>query len=313
MISPPSLLELQRAFAVAIVDGAAPALEPWIDARGIAPAARLRIYRHANLAIHVDALAVTFPALRRLLGEDCFDGLATRHAAFRGNRSGNLQDYGADFADFVVAQPETAAWPWLGEVARLEWLRQEVALAADEPPADAGSLIAALANTRDTLRLRPCVRVPSSAWAVLDLWRYAQEGSEEPPSPQRNPGSSDFECANSKALDDQRALLKSSSCLSGPAAIESRRNDEQKDSRPKLPQASQDVAIDPAIPQSVLLWREDGQVAMRTIAPAQAAFVRALRHEASLDLALAAAQLIDAQVTPEALLLPLLEHALLAA
>jgi len=249
-ISPPSLAELQRAFAGAIVDGAAPALEPWIAARGIAPAARLRIYRNANLAIHVDALATSYPALQRLLGADCFDGLATRHAAYRGSRSGNLQDYGADFADYLNAQPETGAWPWLGEVARLEWLRQEVALAADEAPADAGALIAALADARDALRLRPCVRVLTSAWTVLDLWRYAQ---------------------------------------------------------------ASDNAVDPATPQSVLLWREDGQVAMRAIAPAQAAFVRALRHEASLALALAAAQLIDALVAPETLLLPLLEHALLAA
>lgn len=251
MSSPPSLHELQHAFAGAIVDGAAPVLEPWIAARGIAPAARLRIYRHANLAIHVDALAVSFPALQALLGADCFDGLATRHAAFRGNRSGNLQDYGADFAAFVAAQPETAPWPWLGEVARLEWLRQEVALAGDATPADAAALVAALADAGHPLRLRPCVRVLSSAWAVLDLWRHAQ-------TPEH---------------DD----------------------------------------IDPAVPQSALLWREGSQVAMRAVAPAQAAFVRALRHEASLALALAAAQLIDAQVPPETLLLPLLEHALLAA
>lgn len=249
--SPPSLAELQRAFAGAIVDGAAPTLEPWIAARGIAPAARLRIYRNANLAIHVDALATSYPALQRLLGADCLDGLATRHAAYRGSRSGNLQDYGADFADYLAAQPETAAWPWLGDVARLEWLRQEVALAADAAPADADALVAALADPHAALHLRPCVRVLSSAWAALDLWRYAQ--------------------------------------------------------------APEDGDVEPAVPQSVLLWREDGQVAMRAIEPAQAAFVRALRHKASLTLALAAAQLIDAQVAPETLLLPLLEHALLAA
>ena len=251
MPSPPSLRELQHAFAGAIVDGAAPALEPWIAARGIAPAARLRIYRNANLAIHVDALATSFPALQRLLGEDCFDGLATRHAAFRGNRSGNLQDYGADFAAFVEVQPETAPWPWLGEVARLEWLRQEVALAADAAPADAAALVAALADVEHPPRLRPCVRVLSCVWAVLDLWRHAQ--------------------------------------------------------------APEHGAIDPATAQSVLLWREGSQVAMRAIAPAQAAFVRALRRESSLDLALAAAQLIDPQAPPETLLRPLLEHTLLAA
>jgi hypothetical protein len=52
---------------------------------------------------------------------------------------------------------------------------------------------------------------------------------------------------------------------------------------------------------------------MRALAPAQAAFVDALRRGSPLDLALAAAQLIDPRAPPETLLRPLLEHALLAA
>lgn len=253
--TPPSLAELQHAFAGAIVDGEAPALEPWIATRGIAPAARLRIYRHANFAIHVDALVTSYPALHRLLGADCFDGLATRHAAYHGSRSGNLQDYGADFATFLDAQPETAAWPWLGELARLEWLRQEAALAADEPPADAAALLAALAAAGHPLHLRPCVRVLVATSAVLDLWQRAWVAEEVTASP----------------------------------------------------------AIDLIRPQAVLLWRDGGQVAMRVIAPAQAAFVRALRQASLLDQALAAAQHVDAQVPAETLLRPLLEHSLLAA
>ena len=250
--APPSLAELQHAFAGAIVDGAAPALVPWIAARGIAPAARLRIYRNANFAIHVDALAISYPALQALLGAECFDGLATRHAAVHGSRSGNLQDYGADFAAFLDAQPETAAWPWLGELARLEWLRQETALAADAAPADAGALLAALADARHPPRLRPCVRVLASAWAVLDLWQRAFSAGEA-------------------------------------------------------------AATAPTRPQAVLLWREGGQVAMRALSFAQAAFVRALRDGWSPDQALAAAQHIEAQVPAETLLRPLLEHALFAA
>lgn len=258
---PPSLPELQHAFAAALAGDDGEALTPWIAARGIAPAARLRIYRHAGYAIHVEALATSFPALRLLLGEDCFDGLATRHAACQGSHSGNLQDYGEDFADFLARQAETAAWPWLRDVARLEWLRQQVALAADEPPADAASLIVAFADPGQPMYLRPCVRVLSSAWAVLDLWRCAQECPEASSSPRRKLGPSDF---------------------------------------------------DPATSQSVLLWREATQVAMRAIDPAQATFIHALQSATPLDHALAAAQAIDAQATAESLLRPLLEHALLA-
>lgn len=174
MPTPPSLHELQAAFAAAIVEGEAPALAPWIATRGIDPAARLRIYRHANLAIHVEALATGFPAVQRLLGEEAFDGLATRHAAWHSSTSGNLQRYGDDFARFLAAQPETAAYPWLSEVARLEWLRQESALAAADRTADAGTLIDALSTITDpALRLQPHLRVCSSPAPVLDLWRLA--------------------------------------------------------------------------------------------------------------------------------------------
>lgn len=244
---PPSLSELQHAFAAVLAGADDASLVPWIDARGIDPAARLRIYRHAGYATHVDALATSFPAVRSLLGADAFDGLATRHAAYRGSRSGNLQHYGADFADFLAGAAETAPLPWLAELARLEWLRQQVALAADAPPADAQALLAALAT--GGLALRPCVRVFDAACAVLDLWQHAQSPRHE----------ADF-----------------------------------------------------AVPQSVLLWREDGQVAMRAIDPAQAALVQALLAGATFDHALTAALATAPPNAPDALLRPLLEHALFA-
>ena len=174
MPTPPGLSELQRAFGAALVEGDGTTLVPWIAARGIEPAARLRIYRHANLAIHVEALMVSYPAVVRLLGEDCFDGLATRHAAWVGSRSGNLQDYGADFAGFLALQPELAAVAWVAEVARLEWLRQEVALAAAGTRADPVALVLALAHGSDPrVRLQAHLRVCDAGVPALDLWRFA--------------------------------------------------------------------------------------------------------------------------------------------
>jgi hypothetical protein len=176
MPTPPSLPDLQRAFGIALVEGDGTALAPWIATRGIEPAARLRIYRHANLAIHVEALATSFPAVLRLLGEDCFDGVATRHAAWLGSRSGNLQEYGADFADFLATQPELAAHAWVADVARLEWLRQQVALAASDVTANPASLVHALAAAGDpALHLQPHLRVCQADVPVLGLWRYAME------------------------------------------------------------------------------------------------------------------------------------------
>lgn len=170
MPQPPSLSDLQRDFLAAMGDTGPSPLEAWVEARGIAPAARLGIYRNAVLDIHVGALATTFPAVRAWVGEQTFDGLATRHAVRVGSCSGNLQALGRGFDRFLAAQPELGGYPWLADLARLEWLRQEVLLS---PRVDAIRVGAGLPP--DTIRVQPHVRWLRAAVPVLDLWRCAQD------------------------------------------------------------------------------------------------------------------------------------------
>lgn len=173
---PPSLRELQQAFAAALVDDPARGLQPWIAARGIDPEARLRIYRHAGYAIHVDALEAVFPVTRAFVGAESFDGLATRYTARHGSFSGNLQTFGDAFPGFLRAQPETAAWPWLGDVAAFEALRQQCLLAAEGRPERDGMLRASARAGEGRIRvcLAPHVRLMRARSPVLDLWHYGR-------------------------------------------------------------------------------------------------------------------------------------------
>ena len=176
MHRPPSLPELQSGMARSIIDGAVPDWLPWIATRGIEPVARLQIYRNAVLATQVDTLETSFPAVRRMLGEDCFDGWATRYAAWNGSHSGNLQNLGHDFAGFLQGQSDLAGLRWLGDLARLEWLRQRTILAAEAPALAMTTLHASLlaADGDPGLRLLPCVHALGSALPVLDVWHFSQ-------------------------------------------------------------------------------------------------------------------------------------------
>jgi hypothetical protein len=175
----PTLAELQRGFRAAVYEGetAAAALAPCVHAGGIDPLARLRIYRHAVGAIQREALATAFPALRALVGEACFEDLADRYAAEIGSASGDLQDYGAGFAEFVAGRPELAGYPWLADVARLEWLRQQAWLAPSPPVPAADVLAQRLRQAGDDpgLRLREDVRALVADVPALDLWRFAHD------------------------------------------------------------------------------------------------------------------------------------------
>lgn len=184
----PSLRELQRHFAEAM-HGRADGIVPAIDGGALGAKARVAIYRHAIAATRVRALSETYPAVLALVGEAFFERLAHRYSDLYPSRSGDLCAYGARFAQFVAQSPEAIEpVPYLADVAHLEWLRQEAALAAD---ADRGpeALRPPVAGT-DPARLRaalhPGLRSMRSVFPVFSIHRWRDSPGE--PAPQLDAG-----------------------------------------------------------------------------------------------------------------------------
>ncbi|WHZ18269.1 MAG: Glutamate synthase [NADPH] large chain [Rhodanobacteraceae bacterium] len=181
MSAAPALRELQRDFLAALYAGDTPGLLDAIAGHGLAPAARLQVYRHNVETVQRGALETAFPAVRALVGEAFFAQSAERYRQAHPSRSGNLQAFGAHFAAFLEALPETRSLPYLGDVARLEWLRQQSALAADAEALDVGAFAHALASMQGALRiaLHPSLRLLASRQPVLSIWRYALNPTED--------------------------------------------------------------------------------------------------------------------------------------
>lgn len=176
-----SLLEYQRQFMDALYDDAKPGPLEAIAGHGLEPAARLRIYRNSCEAILTDALRTAYPAVLALVGEAFF--AQTAHACLHAHpsRSGNLQQLGETFADYLASLPTIETVPYLPDVARLEWLRQQSALAADAVtlPSDAFTEARAEADGRLCVTLHPSVRLFDSPYPVLTIWRYTMQPSPE--------------------------------------------------------------------------------------------------------------------------------------
>lgn len=172
MPAAPALRELQRGFADAML-GRGDAAARWVAGAGLAPAARLRVYANAITGTQTETLRVTYPAVRALVGEDFFEVAAARYRLQHPSTRGNLQAFGDTFAEFLAAMPEAAALAYLPDVARLEWLRQECALAADAAPIDPAALAAPGGDGPLRLVLHPSLRLLASAHPLLTIWRYA--------------------------------------------------------------------------------------------------------------------------------------------
>jgi len=179
MHNTPSLPELQRQFTAAMLGDESTLLGEWVLGRGLTPEARLQIYRNIVFNNHAAALRTAYPAVQKLVGEEFFESAAARYLRDCPTRSGNLQDYGASFPEFLVQLPQAAGLDYLPDVARLEWARQESYLAADAE----SIAITVLADVEelDSLRLQlhPSVRLLSSVHPVLDIWQFCQQSDPE--------------------------------------------------------------------------------------------------------------------------------------
>lgn len=178
----PSLAELQDGFARALRDPGSPPPQGLRDAAPGGSSRRFDVYRNNMMVSLVEALQSTFPAVRRLVGEDYFSAAARAYVQREPPDSPVLLCYGRTFGDFLDALPSASGVPYLGDVARLEWARIKALHAADAEPASIDAL-AGIDEERVesiTFTLHPGLSVIRSHWPVVSLWNACM-----------HPGSSD--------------------------------------------------------------------------------------------------------------------------
>lgn len=163
----------------ALLGGPAAALEALVEPDGLAPAARLAVYRHHVESSLTAVLRAAHPAVVRLVDERFFAYAAREFIRAEPPAGPCLAEYGAGLAAFLERFPPCRALPWLADVARLEWLRHEAALAPGAPPLGRETL-AAISPARWPglgLRLDPSIRHLASPWPVDRIWLVNQPGA----------------------------------------------------------------------------------------------------------------------------------------
>lgn len=179
----PSLLELQQAFAEAVLadDGAPPAFATLPAERA---SERFAIYRRAIFANYRSALGATYPVVKKLVGTLFFDTAVDAFVRTHPSRSGDLNVYGGKFGDHLQDYAPATGLPYLPDVARLEWAVDEVNRAEDGAVAPS-AVLAALSRVAPErlpglrLALAPACRIVASPYPVLRIWRINQDGAPQ--------------------------------------------------------------------------------------------------------------------------------------
>jgi hypothetical protein len=175
-----TLRELQRDIRGALLGDDDAAAARAIVGGGLAPAARLAVYRHHVLTSLTAALEATFPVVMRLVDRRFFGYAADAYVRAEPPAGPCLFEYGASFAAFLAEFPPCRDLGYLPDVARLEWAMNEALHAVDATPVAAGDLRAlppAALATR-ALELHPSVSLLESPWPVDAIWRANRPGAD---------------------------------------------------------------------------------------------------------------------------------------
>lgn len=185
-----SLHELQTSFlhSVARVPGGgdagfAPRLVQVVEGRGqLGPEERIKIYAHMYYARLLEVLREDFPRVAAILGCERFAEVVRAYLACHPSRHPSLRHLGCHFAAFLETRPEVVAFPFLSDVARLEWARMEVFDAPDAEPLRLAHLHLLSPDEWPDLRLQliPAFQAMQSNWPVHEIWAAAGEETPDP-------------------------------------------------------------------------------------------------------------------------------------
>ncbi len=177
------LAERQSGFAAAVLDSAAPVPPGLVGPDGAPSARRFAVYRNNVIVGLSESMKITFPAVCRIVGEEFFLAMARAYVVADPPRSPMLLEYGGGFPDFVAAFPPAATLPYLADVARIELAWKEAFHAPEAALLPAAALAAIPQDRLGELRisLHPSLRIVSSRYPALTIWRMNVDGGVPAP------------------------------------------------------------------------------------------------------------------------------------
>lgn len=182
----PSDAARRASFLAAVSDPARAVPEGLFGPDGAGDPQRFQVYRNTVASTLTEALAATFPAVVRLLGDEFFAAAAGAYAAAEKPVSPLLFRYGTTFPDFLGRLDSLAAYPYVPDVARLDfaWLAAYHAADADPLTAEALARIPPEQLADTCLALHPTTRIVISKFPLVTIWS-ANRG--DGPVPERLP------------------------------------------------------------------------------------------------------------------------------
>lgn len=149
---------------------------------------RLDIYYNNTLLGLTDILTATYPVLQKIVGERFFRTIARFYIETNSQITGNRHTYGGELASFLRSYEPTVSWPYLPDIAAIEWAYFQASIADNALALDFSGLTHLISEHPDfILSLHPGVHYIELNFNALEIWQEHQKNKIETIKLQESP------------------------------------------------------------------------------------------------------------------------------
>ncbi len=148
---------------------------------------RLGVYAYAYYARLIEVLSLSYPALYAYLGHDNFYSVGREYAQAHPSTFRSIRWFGDQLANFLQQHPVYKDYPYLVELATIEWTIEAVFDAIDQSTLTIAelALVPPEAWAQMQIQLHANVRRLDLAWNCIKIWQAMKE-EQDPPAPEEN-------------------------------------------------------------------------------------------------------------------------------
>lgn len=145
-----------------------------LDTRHISAEGLMEIYRNNAFGKITHSLLLTYPVIKKLVGDDFFRAMCREYIQKSWPESGNMDDYGSDFYHFLAEFEHVKYLTYLCDVACLEWAFHQSSLAENTRVFDWSTLAQVTNILTLKFTLAPSVSLISSSFPIDKIWEVNQ-------------------------------------------------------------------------------------------------------------------------------------------
>lgn len=173
----PALRDIQAAFLNDIYTGGKSSA---VYLNKSCSAERLDIFYNNTFLGLTDVLAAIYPVLQKIVGEKFFSTTAHFYIEAYSQNTGNRYTYGRELALFLNSYEPADAWPYLSDIAAIEWAYFQSSIAENESAIDFNKLTDLIqAHSKLILSLHPGVHYIKLNYNSLEIWQEHQKEKDK--------------------------------------------------------------------------------------------------------------------------------------